>query len=364
MRWTRMVLISALLGPLLGCAAGGDDASSDGSAVAAVSTDQSEDGSANPSSPGSATTEAGVPLTVTSDVRFAADAPALARWSVPSFDVYAPTGRVDLPLVVVLPPHTLTKENAASVQLASALAERGMVAVVANWSQLDDPTGSFEDPAVLMEVARTGQSFAGCAVSTAVSRAHEYGADPTRLVLVGELFGANMASMVALGAADRYPGCVSTDGTWSASGFVGLNGDWLVSFPLFDPVAGAAIETLSPWSLFDRAPEIPVVLAVTEEAADLAQLCDEAAGWLASRDATGSMGEQLEAVDATTDGCIDIRELAEATAAEMLSHGLEAEVVALDNPDAATRTGAGGHVVEFGPADLALLLAAITSVTG
>ena len=198
-----------------------------------------------------------LPVTVTSDVRFADASPDLALWSDPVLDVYSPQGANNLPLVVLLTPHGFTKDNPPTVQLANGVAEQGAVVVVANWSQQEDPPETFEDPAALTEMARMAQSVAGCAVAFAASRAGEFGADPSRLVLVGELYGANTASMVALGTADPSPGCLASTTEWSATGLVGLNDDWLAGAPYFDAVASAAVEVFSPWALLDRAPRSP-----------------------------------------------------------------------------------------------------------
>ena len=296
-------------------------------------------------------------VTVMSDVRFADASPDLALWSAPVVDVYSPQGAGNLPLVVLLTPHGFTKENPPTVQLANGIAARGAVVVVANWSQQEDPPETFEDPAALAEMARAGQSFAGCAVSFAVSQAGEFGADPSRLVLVGELYGANTASMVALGTADPYPGCRASTAEWSATGVVGLNADWLATAPYFDAVASAAVEVFSPWALLAQAPAIPTKLVVTSDAVTVARRCDDRdADWMTSRDPAGAMRERLDAVGAYDDGCVDIGDEAEAMAAEMSAQGLPGEVVRLTDPDAATSSGPGGQVLEFGEGDLALLI--------
>lgn len=303
------------------------------------------------------------PVTVTSDVRFAETSPELAPWSDPVLDVYSPQGAGDLPLVVLLSPHGFTKENPSTVQLANSIAERGAVVVVANWSQQEDPPETFEDPTALEEMARAGQSFAGCAVSFAVSQAREFGADPSRLVLVGELYGANTAGVLALGAADPSPACLASTTDWRATGLVGLNGDWLATAPYFDAVASAAVEVFSPWALLGEAPTIPTRLGVTSDAVTIARRCDDRdADWMTSRDPAGAMREQLDAVGAYEDGCVDIGDEAEAMAAEMSAQGLPAEVVRLSDPDAATSSGPGGQVLEFGQSDLTLLVDTIMDV--
>ena len=312
-----------------------------------------------------ATTTGPVAVAVTSDVRFADDSPALTTWSEPVLDVYSAQGADHLPLVVILPPHGLSKNNASSVQLANAVAELGAVAVVANWTQLDDPAATWEDPAALTEITRSGQSFAGCAVSYAVSQAASYGADPSRLVIVGELFGANTASMIALGSPDPYPGCAASDTDWHASALVAVNDDWFATVPFFDAVAAAAVEVLSPWALLADASGTSVELVVTADAPGLTGRCDDPnAEWMASRDPTGAIREQIAAVGALADGCIDLGDEATAMAAAMTAHGVDAALVQLPNADGATRSDEGAHVLAFGATDLVLLADTIVATVG
>lgn len=304
------------------------------------------------------------PVVVTSDVRFADASPDLAPWSDPVLDVYAPQGARDLPLIVMFPPHSLTKGNTSTVQLAKSIAQRGAVVVVANWSQLDDPPETLQNPAAFTAIARAGQSLAGCAVAFATSRAADFGADQSRLVLVGELYGANTASMVALGTPEPYPGCKATTTGHSAIALVGVNGDWLATFPMFDAVAAAAVTAYSPWALLDRAPKIDTKLVVTPAAATVSQRCaDQGTGWMAARDPTGAMREQLKAVGAYADGCVDFGDQAEAMAAQMSAQGQAAEVVRLANPDGATSSGPGGQVLTYGQADLTLLVDTVMDAT-
>jgi hypothetical protein len=297
------------------------------------------------------------PVTVTPDVRFAAASPDRARWSDPLLDVYAPAGAEGLPLVVFLPAHGLTKNSSpAYAQLASAVAERGAVVAVANWTQLEDPPEVFAEPEALAEVSRLGQAMAACAVAFAVEHAGDYGADPSRLVLAGELYGANAASMVALGSPDTLPGC-SSAADWAATGLAAVNDDWLLEFPAFDAVPAAAVAAQSPWGLLDEAPRIPVALVVTDAAETVSDRCGGPdADWLAGRDPSGDIRDGLDAVDAFADGCIDFGDEARAMAAAMSAHdGLAAQVVRLPNSDGGTESDEGAHLERLGPADLALL---------
>jgi hypothetical protein len=98
-------------------------------------------------------------------------------------------------------------------------------------------------------------------------------------------------------------------------------------------------------------------LVVTSDAVTIARRCDDRdADWMESRDPTGAMREQLDAVGTYQDGCLDMGDQAEAMAAEMSAQGIPATVVRLVNPDGATTSGAGGQVDVFGQGDLTVLV--------
>jgi hypothetical protein len=280
-------------------------------------------------------------------------------------DVYVPSGAQGLPLVVFLPPHGMTQDDSeAYAQLATAVAERGAVVAVANWSQLDDPPETFTDPAVFAEMSVAGQSLAGCAVSYAAEHAGEYGADPSRLVLAGELYGANAASLVALGTPEPYADCLAAVG-WTATGLVGINDDWLALYPAFDQVAAAAVEAQSPWAMLGAGPKVPVALVVTAAGVAVSPRCDDRdADWMVLRDPSGAMRGRLDEVGAYGDGCVDLDDEAEAMALEMRAQGLPAEVVRLANSDGATESDAGAHLAQLGPADLAALADTVAGLAG
>ena len=315
-------------------------------------------------------------ITVAKDVRYAEQAPTLAPWSEPLLDVYSPSDTGNLPLVVILPPHGLTKDDAlAMAQLAEALAERGSVAAVANWSQLDDPPEEFTDPDVLEQFASTGQSMAACAVTYAVAHAGEHGADPSRLVVVGELYGANTASIVTLGDPDPYPSCAAS-ADWRAAGLVAVNGDWFVGYPEFDALGdevSRAVHALTPWGVLTddaassasaaASPAPQVRLAVTNAAVAVSKRCEggQDAEWLALRNADGILDGalQIAAWDAIfADGCLDLRDMAKAMTYQIrtaLPHA-DAEVVTLANTDGLTASDGGGHLQQLGSLDLDLLV--------
>jgi hypothetical protein len=239
----------------------------------------------------------------------------------------------------MFPPHSITKEDAgAFTQLATAVAAGGAVAVVANWTQLDDPPAVFEDPAALEEIFGLGQAVAGCAVSYAVAHAAQYGADPARLVLLGDEYGGNVASKIALGTPGAFPGCASS-ASWTATGLVAWDTDWMAEMPVWDTLgtdAARAVAALSPWPSLAKAPKIPVKLVVSDALRAATERCDDRdAAWMVARDPTGAMRKRLDEVGAFADGCQDLGDVAKATAAEMLALGIPVEVVALTDGGAA-----------------------------
>jgi hypothetical protein len=196
----------------------------------------------------------------------------------------------------------------------------------------------------------------GCAVSYAVAHAAEFGADPSHLVLLGELYGGNFASKVALGAPKAFSGCASS-APWKATGVIGWDTDWMATMPNWDPLGtdlAKAVAALSPWPTLARAPKIPVELVVSDAARAASGRCDgRDAAWMVARDPTGDMRRRLDEVGAFADGCQDLADAAKATAAQMQGLGIPAGLVLLT--DTATRADAGGHIEQLGPADLAML---------
>lgn len=313
---------------------------------------------------GPATPSALGPVTVSSGLRFATEAPDVAPWTDPVLDVYAPAGGSGLPLVVLLPAHALTKDSSAAYeQIARSIAERGAVVYVANWSQREDPPASFTDPEVLGALAQLDRSVAGCAVSYAVHHAAERGADPARLVVGGELYGANIASLIAGEAPAGYPECIVT-ADWRAQGLLGLDGDWLVGMPAFDPVADAAIENLTPWPLMPERLPARVALAVSEPASRVTRTCQGSdPSWLAARDPDGALRRWLDRAGAFEDGCVDLGDAADALAAALTAAGSSVVVVDLANADGRTRVDAGGHLEDMGATDLTALADAALALT-
>ena len=338
------VLLSVVIS--LACTAG---------CVSATAPPTSPIGSGSPSSPAQ--------VTVARDLPFAGSAPSLTEWSPPTLDVYTAGEDGGRLLVVILPPHGLTKEQAgAESQLAEALAEREAVAVVANWTQLDEPDASFTDIDVLAKLAKAGQSMAACAVAFAVEHAEDYGADPTRLVIVGEIYGANAAAVVALTHPAPLTSC-KADAVPQAIAVVALDADWYAAMPEWDQLGKdvhQAVDLLAPWSGLNAVSNVRVAATVATGTHDITNRCGgPEAPWLVDRDPTGQLRKRLDTVGALTDGCIDLLDQAQAATNQLAAAGLTARVIQLANTDSKTGLDPGGHITTFGDADLQALMQVI-----
>ncbi len=131
-------------------------------------------------------------------------------------DVYGPVGMTDAPAVVLF--HGggwFGGDPSTMAPLASALAERGMVAFNATYR-----TGNGGYPESFEDVA--------CAVRFASAEAPTYTTAAPPPLVVGHSAGAQLASVVAL-AGDAFAGDCPVPGSALPAGFVGLAGPYDVS---------------------------------------------------------------------------------------------------------------------------------------
>ena len=276
----------------------------------------------------------------TSDISYATKTPA-GDWNKPLLDVYAPARAKDLPMVVILPndPSVLTKDGLTAYRLlAEEIAQEGAVAVVANWGQASPLPWTVQRAQESASLMGRGRDSVACAVSFAAAHATQFGADPSRLVLLGHGASANVASMAALGRSSPFPGCSAKPGGWRPKGLLLWDGDWLTEASVWDRF-GATIPTVmaayTPWKLLDTAPVMPVEFAVDDNSITILRRCEHEGNWLALRDPSGELAGRLEGLGtlagpgALADGCIDLREGAEVMAAAMAQHGFPVQVFAL-----------------------------------
>ena len=295
-------------------------------------------------------------VVATLDVVFSDSTPT-ESWTPPTMDVFAPAGAHALPLVIIFPPHSLTSTDyPVHHQMAEAIAAKGAVVAVANWSQT---SGGTENPAAVATITAGGRSVAACAVTYAVEHAAAYGADPSRLVLVGQFYGANIASLVALAPAKPLPGCRAGTTKWAATGVVGWDGDWLAQIAAWDAFGAdvaKVVAALSPWSLASTARKVPLTFITGDFAAADTRRCETAAvPWLTWRDPSGAMRARLESVKALVNGCVDNVGSAKAMAVEFEAHGFHASLVHL--------TDTGSTESLLAPADLSRMVEAVVTLT-
>ncbi len=250
-------------------------------------------------------------VTVTQDVRFAADSegrlPAL-------LDVYAPVGAKDLPIVVLLHGGGLDKNEAIYGNVGHALADRGVVTVIPNWGPA---SGTPPETDTVATVSADIDTLA-CTMSFIVASGSEWGADPTRIVLFGHSAGANMASVLMFTYTRPVgDGCEVTAQQWQPQAVVLWDGELgLLDEGLwasYTSVLPGLFAATTPWAMI--APAIydgPVHMLVTTSFRDSAKNCGDLVTWTTARDPSGTFRAALEAVDAASDGCVDIGEVHQA----------------------------------------------------
>jgi hypothetical protein len=312
------------------------------SVVASCGSDGDEGAGSGSTTPGTPSR----PVVVERDIAYAT-APG-EGWLPAVLDVYAPAEAEDLPLVVLF--HgggsegiTVNKEVFDYPELARAIAGEGAVVVVPNWGLLSTPwerRGAGATTAQIVEDARQARNEVACAVSYAVTYAEEYGADPARLVLFGHSAGANMAGVVAWSETAAFAGCEVPPAEWAVQALMLWDGDWLVGNPyfhVFETDLAAMLPFLTPWPSLATAPDVPQVdaelaVSTTSRAWMRAPDASPTAEWLAWRDPTGQMQNELEAVDAFADGFVDLGEGAEVMVNALTAHGVDASLLELTDP--------------------------------
>lgn len=254
-------------------------------------------------------------------------------WVTPVLDVVRPANAKGAPLVVFL--HGGGADKTMYVDETSALARHGAVVFSPNWGNGGVPAGSASDAVTQLKLSNSEVS---CAVAFAMAHADEYGADPSRLVLVGNSAGANVAANATLKKTDPLPEClVSTTGSWQAKGLVLWEGDWLLAEPSWDAF-GKNLPSLlaagTPWADLNTATHVPTVFAVSNFSRQTMTRCNatEQVDWLKLRDPSGTLREQLSAIKAYKDGCIDVGEEADVLAAVMRGQGYSTSMLTFAGP--------------------------------
>jgi hypothetical protein len=259
-------------------------------------------------------------------------------------DVYAPADRQGGPMIVLFHAAGFSKDGDregspdqqdALKDLAMAVAERGAVAFVPTWRNPDD----WDEPAGVSGLSNDVDA-SRCAVSYALSRGAEYGADTKTLILVGRSAGSNMAATAALSEATPVPGCAVAASTFVADGMVLWEGDWLLADSEYDSYGEtlrSMLDTATPWSRLAAGPKPAIDLVTTAGFRLAARRCPVAADpddpFFTFRDPKGSyrLYERFAAIGAMDDTCIDVGEIDQVLGATMTEAGFDVMVVQLEH---------------------------------
>jgi hypothetical protein len=310
-----------------------------GSLVASCGDDGDEGASSTSTTSGTPTGS----VAVEQDIAYAT-APG-EGWHPAVLDVYAPADAEDLPLVVLLHggPGMATKDALDYPELAEAIAGGGAVVVAANWGNDKLPhemLAAGQTAAQVIDEDSQGPDEVACAVSYAVTHAEEFGADPARLVLFGHSGGANMAGRVAWTETSPFAGCEVPPAEWTVQALMLWDGDWFLGPPpndAFGTDLAALLAVASPWPALATATEVsPVEVEFAVSTTARAEMrhpdASSTAEWLAWRDPTGQMQNELEAVDAFADGSLDIGEPSDAMVNVLNARGTDATLLELTDP--------------------------------
>lgn len=172
----------------------------------------------------------------------------LAYTSELRLDVYAPATAGNWPVVVVLP-FGIGKGSASG--LASAIAGQGAVVFAAEWHS--------SAPSSVAEIAQGAEEVA-CAVRFARAHGAEYGANDTRVLLVGHSAGGGAGALMMLAGDEFHGDCPTAEGSALPDAFVGLDGTYdVISFIPEGVLRAAPAECarISPFTYVGRTPIRP-----------------------------------------------------------------------------------------------------------
>lgn len=153
-------------------------------------------------------------------VRCAApDAPAASAMCQPLMDIAAPVAASSAPIFVLIRggPDAVNGED-YMLDLATSLAGRGALAIVAAWRQSPDYGGGY--PTSFEDIA--------CGIGVARAIGPSYGGDANRVILVGHSLGGWAATIVGLTPTEYTPepgACNQTAGSLRPEGFADFDGN-------------------------------------------------------------------------------------------------------------------------------------------
>jgi hypothetical protein len=224
-------------------------------------------------------------------------------------DVYAPAGAGPWPVVVMFhgDPTSISKEYLR--EYARRVAGLGFVVFVPAWG--DGPDG--QAALVTYDTLRAVNAEAACAVAFAQTHAAACGGDPATMIVFGHSAGAERAAMVAFARPAPAAGCLGGTTLGAVDAAVLWEGDWVMGGPM-DAVFAVdprVLDVATPWKYLAKHRDLKVVMLVSsnpgvpDHAFGDAQA---AAAWVAARDPSGVLGNQLEVSGALADGSLSLVE--------------------------------------------------------
>ena len=259
-------------------------------------------------------------VVVTSDLAYESANPLLIPGEL---DVFAPAKAGKWPVVVMF--HGAPGSNPKADRLAMAwearpVANLGFVVFNASWGQ---PVGAADLQAPSYDYLLAVQSQAACAVEFARANAAAYGGDPSTIIVFGHSGGAHAAAMAAFTGPEPTAGCLGGATLGPIDALVTWEGNWILSVngPDWNSALAAdprVMDVVTPWTHLAGHKDQKVVMLVSEDpdvslrAEGVSESIVErpvgnpwaADSWLAVRDPSGDLRQQLEKNGAFADGTI------------------------------------------------------------
>jgi acetyl esterase/lipase len=247
-------------------------------------------------------------VVVTSDLAY--------EWTNPvvipgELDVYAPAAAGAWPVVVMFhgaPGGSPKTDRGYEGENARRVAELGFVVFNASWGHLPGSMPAVPDRQWL----QANNAQAACAIEFARAHAAEYGGDPSTMIVFGHSGGAHVAATAAFARPEPTAGCPGGATLGAIDALVTWEGNWLLSNnePDWDGALAAdprVMDAITPWPYLADHRDQKVVMLVSENPGIPKRAVGDpwaADSWLAVRDPSGALRQQLEANGALADGNI------------------------------------------------------------
>jgi hypothetical protein len=223
-------------------------------------------------------------------------------------DVYHATEAEDVPLVVVFhsnPVFGRSKENEAG--LATIIAERGAVVVAPAYGAR---LSMSDMGAIGRELERWYREEGPCAVWAAVDLAASYGADPDKLVVIGDVTGTLPANSATFSPTADIAGCLAPPVEPSIATTIFFENDWFMVPSIWDSVIAEDpdfVDKIVPWDHIAQPTSTRIRIRSGEHVASETNRSLEGVSylesdWIRQRDPEGVFAEMFAASGLLDDG--------------------------------------------------------------